>query len=79
MKVSRAIELLTKNHQPDEEILIEWWAKERFDLDDEPLAEDDWASAVSSVEDYPSEWALGIIFDQLETAIYEAQQAKAKA
>lgn len=80
MRVEQAIRMLSDNYQPHDDIYIEWWGKEVFDQDgDNPISDDDWAVAVSKVEDWPSLWAMGLIFDQLETAIYETRQAKAEA
>ena len=76
MKVSDAIARLSQ-YPPDADIYIEWWSKEVLDHDEEnPIANDDWAEAVARVENKPSEWAMGIIFDQLETALYEQKQDK---
>lgn len=77
MKVSDAIKMLSDNYQPNDDIYIEWWGKEVFDHDeDNAISDDDWAVAVSIVEDNPSEWAMGLIFDELETALYEQKQDK---
>lgn len=76
MKVSDAIARLSQ-YPPDADIYIEWWGKEVFDQDeDNPISDDDWAVAVSKVEDWPSDWEMGLIFDQLETALYEQKQDK---
>jgi hypothetical protein len=77
MRVEQAIKMLSDNYQPNDDIYIEWWGKEVLDPDGEnPISDDDWAVAVSIVEDNPSEWAMGIIFDQLESALYDQKKDK---
>lgn len=72
MRVEQAIRMLSENYQPNDEILIEWWDKKVFDQDgDNPISDDEWAVAVSMVEDWPNEFAMNLIYDQVEMAIRE--------
>lgn len=52
MKVSMAIKLLTEYHNPDEELIINWWNKATVEeyFTDKPLG-DNWDWIVSKVED----------------------------
>ena len=79
MKVSTVIKLLS-TYRPDDEIFVEWWSKEMFDHDENnPIDNEDWEQAVAQVEAFPDEWAVGTLFDQVETAIYHVRQSKVRA
>jgi hypothetical protein len=79
MRVSEAIKLLN-TYKPDDDIYIEWWSKEMFDHDtDNPVLDDDWREAVKQVATFPDEWAIGTLFDQLETALYNVKRARVGA
>lgn len=74
MKVSEAIKILN-GYKPDDDIYIEWWGKEMFDHDeDNPIDSEDWHEACEVVQNNPSEWAMGLIFDQLESALYDQKK-----
>lgn len=75
MKVSEVIKLLNA-YKPDDEIYVEWWDKSMFDHDEHnPVTDEQWREAVKQVATFPDEWAVGTLFDQLETAIYNAKQS----
>jgi hypothetical protein len=73
MKVSKAVELLSK-HNPDDEIIIEWWARdimevhgEEGELSEIPLGVWNWVA-----DGYEfSEYTYSEMFTQIQEAIYE--------
>ena len=74
MKVSKAIEMLS-GHDPDEEIVIEWWDRNFIELDDNegksvaiPL--DIWETVADGFEF--GEYTYSSMFTELQEAIEEA-------
>jgi len=74
MKVSKAIEMLSE-HDPDDEIVIEWWDRNFIELDDDegkcvaiPL--DIWKTVADGFEF--GEYTYSSMFTELEEAINEA-------
>ena len=68
MRVSKAIEMLSKNYSPDDEIVIMWWDKEVMANDDE-VSDEAMAYAEEVLED--DEWLGSSIHDIIREAIAE--------
>ena len=79
MKVEKAIRLLSENYQPNDDILIEWWGKDVFDLDENnPISGRDWAAVVSKVEAWPNDYALENIYNDVVSTIEKIRRPKAE-
>jgi hypothetical protein len=79
MKVSRAIELLSEIN-PDEEIAISWWERDRFtDSEDQVVSYDLWSYAVSEFDnnegyELANERTWGYLNQAIEEAKSEEEQ-----
>ena len=71
MKVSKAIELLSK-YNPDEEIIIEWWDRFFIQIDDEGIPLETWNFVADSYEF--NEYTYSNMFNEIEQAIDEAMK-----
>ena len=72
MKVSQAIRILTHNYQPDDDIIINWWAYELYDSE---IKQELWSEVVELIEegkngvcklDYSNEQIDEIIHETIE-------------
>jgi hypothetical protein len=72
MKVSEAIEMLSKFYKPDDELCISWWGKELFpDADDNPCTDENWLKAVDDFDAHEGyEYINTKVWDNLNYAIY---------
>ena len=68
MKVSKAIEMLSKNYSPDDELVIMWWDKEIMANDDK-VSDEAMAYAEGVLED--DEWLSSSIYNTIREAIAE--------
>ena len=71
MKVSKAIELLSK-YNPDEEIIIEWWDRFFIQIDDEGIPLETWNFVADGYEF--NEYTYSNMFNEIEQAIDEAMK-----
>lgn len=69
MKVSKAIEMLSE-HNPDDEIIIEWWARDLMEIDGEQIPSDIWDWVAHGFEF--NEFTYSEMFTQIEEQIYQA-------
>lgn len=70
MKVSKAIEMLSKHNNPDDEIIIEWWARDLMEIDGEQIPLDIWDWVADGFEF--NEFTYSEMFTQIEEQIYQA-------
>ena len=63
MKVSQAIRILKEHYEPNDDIIIDWWA---HDVYDEEIKEEGWEQVVESVEN-----KLEHLHDDIHNVIYE--------
>jgi DNA-binding transcriptional regulator LsrR (DeoR family) len=68
MKVSKVIEMLTKNYSPEEELVIMWWDKEVMANDDE-VSDNAMAYADEVIEN--DQWLGSSIYRTIREAIDE--------
>jgi hypothetical protein len=71
MKVSKAIEMLSK-YNPDDEIIIEWWSRDFTEMDDKEIPVDIWNFVADGYEF--NEYTYSEMFNEIEQAIDEAMK-----
>lgn len=82
MKVSKAIQLLQENYQPDDQVVIVWWDKFLFTQDDgdtvQPVPVAAWNQAVSEFDqiDGFSERLSEQLYDFIASLVDKAIEAK---
>lgn len=63
MKVSQAIEMLTKYYTPDDELIIAWWDKEWVNGGrNTPISEDTWIAVAERSDDIMENASEGIAY-----------------
>lgn len=68
MKVSEAVELLTKYNKPDDDILFAYWDKEATGQED--LTNEEWAKMIKIVDEMdgllePVSWAIETAYSEI--------------
>lgn len=73
MKVSKALEMLSK-HDPNEELIIEWWARDCAEIDGEEIPLDIWDKVAENYEF--QEYTYSTMFDEILDDIYSTMESK---
>ena len=69
MKVSTAIEMLSQ-HNPDNEIIIEWWARNFIEIDDKEIPLEIWEWVAENHQFYETTYSQ--MHEEIEEKIYQA-------
>jgi len=68
MRASQAIQYLSEHQNPDEEIILLYWAKDLFDEEFPNLSQDIWDEAVEVIEE---DGYLGNVGSDIYDAIFD--------